>query len=33
MTKHLLAERIRANVVAFLTGQRFVGIVDTRSGY
>lgn len=33
MTKHLLAERIRTNVTAFLAGDRFVGIVDTRGGY
>lgn len=33
MTKHLLAERIRSNVAAFLAGDAFVGVVDTRSGY
>ena len=33
MTKHLLADRIRRNVNAFLAGERLVGVVDTRSGY
>jgi phosphoglycerate dehydrogenase-like enzyme len=33
MTAPLLAERIRHNVAAFLAGSRFVGVVDTSSGY
>ncbi|MCY7324934.1 MAG: D-isomer specific 2-hydroxyacid dehydrogenase family protein [Microbacteriaceae bacterium] len=33
MTAPLLAERIRANVEAFLGHGRFVGIVDTAAGY
>lgn len=33
MTKYLLAERIRTNVRAFLSGGQFVGVVDTQSGY
>jgi len=33
MTAHLLGTRIERNVVAFLTGTSFVGIVDTRAGY
>lgn len=33
MTKHLLADRIRTNVRAFLAKDRFVGVVDTRNGY
>ncbi len=33
MTKHLLAERIRRNVTAFLAGDKLVGVVDTRNGY
>jgi phosphoglycerate dehydrogenase-like enzyme len=33
MTKHLLAERIKTNVTAFLAGGDLVGLVDTRDGY
>lgn len=33
MTAHLLGERIRRNVRAFLDGTPFVGLVDTRAGY
>ena len=33
MTAPLLAERIRANVEAFLDHGRFIGIVDTQAGY
>ena len=33
MTAPLLAERIRANVEAFLDHGRFIGIVDTEAGY
>jgi phosphoglycerate dehydrogenase-like enzyme len=33
MTKHLLATRIERNVRAFLGGEPFVGLVDTRAGY
>lgn len=33
MTKHLLAARIRTNVLAFLAGSELLGVVDTRSGY
>lgn len=33
MTKHLLGSRIETNVHAFLHGEPFIGIVDTRAGY
>ena len=33
MTKHLLAERIKTNVTAFLAGGDLVGLVNTRDGY
>jgi phosphoglycerate dehydrogenase-like enzyme len=33
MTAPLLAERIRANVEAFLGDGRFVGVVDPKEGY
>lgn len=33
MVEPLLAERIRLNVEAFLSGSRFTGVVDTQAGY
>ena len=33
MTVHLLGSRIETNVRAFLSGQPFLGLVDTRAGY
>ena len=33
MTAHLLGSRIETNVRSFLTGQPFLGLVDTRAGY
>lgn len=33
MTAHLLASRIETNVRSFLSGQPFLGLVDTRAGY
>lgn len=33
MTAHLLGSRIETNVRSFLSGQPFLGLVDTRAGY
>jgi phosphoglycerate dehydrogenase-like enzyme len=33
MTAPLLAQRISTNVTAFLSGEPFVGVVDTEAGY
>ncbi len=33
MTAHLLGSRIETNVRAFLSGEPFLGLVDTRAGY
>lgn len=33
MTAHLLSSRIQTNVRSFLSGQPFLGLVDTRAGY